>query len=90
LKDDRLLGENDPVFLDEVTWADHLYRTATTPLSRQQSKAYRDRLIRRCYEGGDVTRKQLAEAAHLSLSSIDAIRRAGRSPQPRPKLRIVR
>jgi hypothetical protein len=89
MSDGYTVGEDDPIFLDDVLLAAHLYRTATAPLARRQKKAYRDRLIRQCWEGGDVTRKQLAAAAHLSVQTIDAIRRAGRGPRPGPELRVI-
>jgi transcriptional regulator with XRE-family HTH domain len=86
MRDDYRMGEDDPVYLDDVEMAAENYEQA----KRAESKAYRDRLIRRCYEGGNVTRRDLAAASGLSLSTIDAIRRAGRRPWPRPKLRVVR
>ncbi len=90
VKDDYTLGDDDPVGLHDVAMAAHLYRTARGHDARRTHEAYRDRLIRRCYDDGNVTRAMLADAAHLSLSRIDAIRRAGELPRPRPKLRVVR
>jgi hypothetical protein len=84
------VGEHEYVGLEDVMLAAHLYRTSRGRLAKRSSRAYRDRLIRACYAQGDVTREQLAEAAHLSLSQVDAIRRAGSVPLARPRLRIVR
>lgn len=89
MKDDYAIGEDDPVFLDDVAMAAHLCRTARGQ-SRREHIAYRNRLIQRCYDDGNVTRADLAAVTSLSLASIDAIRRAARKPAPRPTLRIVR
>lgn len=89
MKDDYAIGEDDPIWLDDVAMAAHLCRTARGR-SRREHIAYRNRLIQRCHDQGDVTRRQLAQAAELSLPSIDAIRRAAKKPAPRPRLRIVR
>lgn len=90
MTDDYTIGENDWVGLDDVAMAAHLYRTAQGPVAKRTHKAYRDRLIRRCYEQGNVTRSMLADVAHLSLASIDSIRRTGEPTWPKPKLRVVR
>jgi hypothetical protein len=89
LRDEYEIGAYEEVLLEDVKEAVHHLNDATG-MRRREWAAWRDNLIRRCYDGGDVTRRQLAEVAGLSPRRIDMIRQAPMTPAGRPSLRIVR
>jgi hypothetical protein len=91
MKDEYAVGDDDPVYLDDVALMSANARTATRgSLLSLELRARRDHSIYRCYGQGDVSDQQLAEASGLSLGYVRAIRRRLRPPWPKPVLKLVR
>jgi hypothetical protein len=70
-------SDYDYVSLEDVVYAAALVRTAADAAERRRAILLRDPLIRDCYDGKNVTRRDVADAAVLSVSRINAILRAG-------------
>ena len=92
MNDDYVIGTDDPIHWADVRMAaDNYWASKGEGIeSRQTHRGYLHRLIVQCYEQGDVTREELADASYYTVGTIDRIRRSARPPHPRPKLRVVR